>query len=74
MNAPCSRCGRSQPSEDVPVRTVVIPFLLSMTRRRPVGIEAGWVELTTPSGTVSLCPQCAALPGLPDASGEAKAS
>lgn len=75
MTDVCSRCGRSQPSEEIPVRTVVIPFLLAMTRKRPVAVETGWVELTTSSGIVVLCPQCAAHPGLPNSSGdEARAS
>ena len=60
----CSRCGRAPRCQEVPVREVLIPFILAVTRRRPVPAEIGWVDLMTAEGDISLCPECAAKPAL----------
>jgi len=60
----CSRCGRRPRCQEVPVREVLIPFILAVTRLRPVAAEIGWVELMTAEGDINLCPECAAKPAL----------
>lgn len=60
----CDRCGRARATRELPVTQVVIPFLVTITRQQPVPAELGWVDLETPTGAVSLCPECAQKPGL----------
>lgn len=62
MRKTCSRCGRPPRGQEVPVRKIIVPFLLAVTRLETVEAELGWIDLESPSGQTSLCPECAAMP------------